>query len=74
MAIDLGMWTMDTARAHLARLYCSGCETYSRSVRVPSQAEKDAAAPLPMYPEPPRGWANGCPRCDGRRAPRTREA
>lgn len=62
--LDLGMWFMYPTKPHLARLYCDGCERYSRPVRVPTAAEKAAASPAPMFPQPPKGWERGCPRCD----------
>jgi len=65
-SLDLGMWVMHPTKPHLARLYCSGCEQYSRAVRIPTEAEKARAFPVPMYPDPPRGWEHGCPRCDAR--------
>jgi hypothetical protein len=63
--LDLDMWVVDPLQEPgLARLYCSGCERFSRPVRVPTEAEKRAAFPVPVYPAPPRGWEHGCPRCD----------
>lgn len=64
LTLDLDMWVMHPTNPNLARLYCSGCESYSRAVRVPTEAEKRAAAPIPVYPHPPKGWEHGCPRCD----------
>lgn len=70
VTLDLDMWTVDSAqRPGCARLYCSECERFSRWVRVPTEAEKRRAFPVPMYPHPPKGWEHGCPRCD-RRSPR----
>lgn len=55
----------------LIHAYCEGCERFSRSVRPPTEAEKAEACKrhgVPsytvIYPDPPRGWENGCPRCD----------
>lgn len=54
----------------LIRAWCEECEQYSRAVRTPNEAEREAvweAAGRPLtvtYPAPPRGWENGCPRCD----------
>lgn len=57
-------WTVDPAtEPGLARVYCSDCERHSRPVRVPTDAEKRAAFPVPLYPKPPKGWGRGCPRC-----------
>lgn len=44
--------------APLVRIYCEGCERYSRPVLAPAYDGR------PIYPDPPRGWENGCPRCD----------
>jgi hypothetical protein len=63
-SLDLGMWYVVPGRPHLARLYCEECEQFSRPVRVPSKAEKASAFPVPMYPDPPKGWELGCPRCE----------
>lgn len=64
-SLDLDMWTVDLyERPNCARLYCSDCERSSRWVRLPTEAEKAAAFPVPLYPTPPKGWEHGCPRCD----------
>lgn len=87
-------WYTDQDRAHLVRLYCAGCETYSRPVLKPTEAdtrrisdrlvrdlvtkihERQTAEPASdliraagnalypvVFPDPPKGWENGCPRC-----------
>jgi hypothetical protein len=52
----------------LVRAYCEGCERYSRAVRAPTEAEKAKARERYgsgiLYPNPPRGWEQGCPRCE----------
>lgn len=59
--LDLGMWVQVPGKPHLARLYCEGCERFSRPVRV--RVPTEPTAPV-MYPDPPKGWGHGCPRCD----------
>ena len=64
MSLDIGMWCVDPRQPHLAYLYCDECEQRSRSVKVPTEAQKAVNPSVPMYPTPPRGWEDGCPRCD----------
>lgn len=40
----------------LVRIYCEGCETFSRPVRPPKPGSG-------LNPDPPKGWESGCPRC-----------
>lgn len=46
----------------LVRIYCSGCETYSRPVLAPTDADRRKHGGV-LYPDPPKGWENDCPRC-----------
>lgn len=54
----------------LVRIWCEGCETYSRPVRPPTPVqiaearERFNAPNAPINPDPPKGWEDGCPRCD----------
>jgi hypothetical protein len=57
-------------RPRVVRAYCEGCETYSRVVRKPTKADKQAVRArcgdlnAVVYPSSPLGWENGCPRCE----------
>lgn len=68
--LDLGMWRVHPTHPHLVWLYCEGCETYSRTVRKPTEADKRVVRErcgdphAIVQPTPPRGWEHGCPRCD----------
>lgn len=46
----------------LVRIYCGECETYSRPVLAPTAADNRKHG-SPLYPDPPKGWEDGCPRC-----------
>jgi hypothetical protein len=54
----------------LIRAYCEGCERFSRAVRPPTDRqiaearERYGEPHAVINPDPPRGWENGCPRCD----------
>lgn len=55
----------------LVRAYCSYCEHVSRVVAVPTEREKAKARErcgdphAVIYPNTPKGWERGCPRCRG---------
>lgn len=89
-----GGWYEVGETGRLVRLYCAGCETFSRPVRKPDDTDKRrvsdqmvrdlveriherqtvepaqelvraagrALYPV-LFPDPPRGWERGCPRC-----------
>lgn len=47
----------------LVRIYCHGCESYSRPVLAPTDADRRRTGHAVLNPDPPKGWEDGCPRC-----------